>query len=382
MSGRFYSQTKVIEAVTTPPGRKLPPAKRTRPAPVPSSRSSTVPPSSPSVRSSTSTPSPRSSNKSLDHSQSENLQRMLRNMESKIDNISKFQNTNSSQIQLLTDKLLSIENVIEQIHTNSSSGSDKRISRRIPKDLLHRVKLLYSSLEREFIYSERADSKSNKQIFDEIKSELASFDYEPHLVHRAIHRHFESMKRSEHESNAIGEQLEAVNDIKKKRLKCSRRHRKFDTRQKYVKKNEQSVWEKVTADMMTDESDRDGKIAMHSLPWRSEALSVFVKKLDKRHDKNKKSPWIKPKERFEASPSKRPPPPYCPKSFLVSNALSPAQNTDGNGINLDPSVESYDDFGGDATSTVDVDNVNIGANEDVSMESSADSSEIDESLYT
>ena len=33
----------------------------------------------------------------------------------------------------------------------------------------------------------RANSKFNKDIFDEIKSELAELEYEAHLVHRKLH---------------------------------------------------------------------------------------------------------------------------------------------------------------------------------------------------
>ena len=33
----------------------------------------------------------------------------------------------------------------------------------------------------------RADSNFNKDIFDEIKSELAELEYEAHLVHRKLH---------------------------------------------------------------------------------------------------------------------------------------------------------------------------------------------------
>ena len=69
------------------------------------------------------------------------------------------------------------------------------------------------------------------------------------------------------------------------------------------------------------------------------------------------------------------------KHLLQSNLLLPTaqrvssfpeQSTDGN-RNIDPHVESYDNFGSDAA----VDVYNIGANEDVSMESSADFSGID-----
>ena len=45
------------------------------------------------------------------------------------------------------------------------------------------------------------------------------------LISGAIHRHYESLKRSNREASAIGQELHIVNDNKKKRLKCSRRHR-------------------------------------------------------------------------------------------------------------------------------------------------------------
>ena len=45
-------------------------------------------------------------------------------------------------------------------------------------------------------------------------------------------------------------------------------------------------------------------------------------KLDKRHTKTKKAPWITTKERFIASPSKRPPPENCPKAFLTSDSTA------------------------------------------------------------
>ena len=41
-----------------------------------------------------------------------------------------------------------------------------------------------------------------------------------------------------------------------------------------------------------------------------------MRKLDERHQQKKQSPWIKSKERLEASLSKRPPPSNCPKLFL------------------------------------------------------------------
>ena len=41
-----------------------------------------------------------------------------------------------------------------------------------------------------------------------------------------------------------------------------------------------------------------------------------MRKLDERHQQKKQSPWIKSKERLVASPSKHPPPSYCPKPFL------------------------------------------------------------------
>ena len=64
-------------------------------------------------------------------------------------------------------------------------------------------------------------------------------------------------------------------------------------------------------------------------------MTKFLRKLDKRHMKHKKSPWIKPKERFIASPSKRLTPSNCPKSFLVTpdqpinSATEPVADTIG-----------------------------------------------------
>ena len=52
------------------------------------------------------------------------------------------------------------------------------------------------------------------------------------------------------------------------------------------------------------------------------ALNSFIVKLDKRHTKTKKAPWITIKEQFIASPSKRPPPENCPKAFLTSDSTA------------------------------------------------------------
>ena len=41
----------------------------------------------------------------------------------------------------------------------------------------------------------------------------------------AIHRHFESLKRSNHEATATGEALDNVKLVKKRRSICSKRHR-------------------------------------------------------------------------------------------------------------------------------------------------------------
>ena len=65
------------------------------------------------------------------------------------------------------------------------------------------------------------------------------------------------------------------------------------------------------------------------------ALNSFMVKLDKRHTKTKKAPWITMKERFIASPSKRPPPEDCPKAFLTSDstAANACVNNDCGNIN-------------------------------------------------
>ena len=55
-----------------------------------------------------------------------------------------------------------------------------------------------------------------------ISADLWKDGFTLHFLTGAIHRHFESTKRSEHESNAVGKTLETVNETKKKR---SRRHR-------------------------------------------------------------------------------------------------------------------------------------------------------------
>ena len=46
-------------------------------------------------------------------------------------------------------------------------------------------------------------------------------------------------------------------------------------------------------------------------------LTAFIHKLDERHKRKRKSPWIcKKKKRIIASPSKRKPPTNCPDAFL------------------------------------------------------------------
>ena len=108
-----------------------------------------------------------------------------------------------------------------------------------------------------------------------------------------------------------------------------------------VRPNEHPLWDKVTIQFMTDESDQSGDdtIVRHQLPWRSDSkfaatsvtfkytsisvLNAFIAKLDERHEKNRGSCWVEGKRRATGSPSKRPPPEGCPPAF-VKTVLLPA----------------------------------------------------------
>ena len=131
MSGRFHSGKSVLDMITTPPGRKMPKktVKKTPPNP-PSSRpsSSSCPPLPPAAA--------RLGN--AEFFKENTFEGILRSLESKIDKISKSQESNSSQIQMLSEKLTSIENVMDDIHhdsTSASSGAEK-VTKKIPKDIL------------------------------------------------------------------------------------------------------------------------------------------------------------------------------------------------------------------------------------------------------
>ena len=124
MSGKFYSSVRVIDSITTPPSRVKKyghSAHAKRPRILPAVGAS----STPRVASG----APSSNLAELN----ETIQGLFQKLESKIDTISASQGT---QIKSLSDKLLSIEGRIGQLHQTSSSSSDKKPSKKIPKDLL------------------------------------------------------------------------------------------------------------------------------------------------------------------------------------------------------------------------------------------------------
>ena len=130
-SGRFYSGKSVLDMITTLPGRKMPKkmVKKTPPNP-PSSRpsSSLCPPLTPVAA--------RRGN--VEFFKEITFEGILRSLESKIDKTSKSQESNSSQIQMVSEKLTSIENVMDDVHRDStlaSSGAEK-VTKKIPKDML------------------------------------------------------------------------------------------------------------------------------------------------------------------------------------------------------------------------------------------------------
>ena len=131
MSGRFYSGKSILDMITTPPGRKMPKktVKNTPHNPHSSRPSSSSCPPLPST----------AARHGIDEFPKENtFEGILRSLESKIDKISKSQESSSSQIQMLSENLTSIENVMDDIHrdsTSASSGAEK-VTKKIPKDML------------------------------------------------------------------------------------------------------------------------------------------------------------------------------------------------------------------------------------------------------
>ena len=127
MSGKFYSSVRVIDSTTTPPSRVKKyghSAHAKRPQILPTVGAS----STPRVASG----APSSNLAELN----ETIQGLFQKLESKLDTISASQGTQGTQIKILSDKLLSIEDRIGQLHQTSSSSSDKKPSKKIPKDLL------------------------------------------------------------------------------------------------------------------------------------------------------------------------------------------------------------------------------------------------------
>eukprot|EP00731_Ephydatia_muelleri_P007329 Em0003g1577a len=124
------------------------------------------------------------------------------------------------------------------------------------------------------------------------------------LLEGAVHRLFESLKRADHElNNAEGEALEKVQESCLKRKKAARTHRLYERRKAMVKESERRIWEKVSRELMTDESDMsDGTI------------------LDERHANSRGSCWVEGKKRVLGSPSKRTRPEGYPPSLVKVGA--------------------------------------------------------------
>ncbi|KAL5494301.1 hypothetical protein EMCRGX_G015602 [Ephydatia muelleri] len=189
-------------------------------------------------------------------------------------------------------------------------------SKAVPKDLLDKVKILYGSMDAAaFELSQRADSEHNRRTFNAMKKELAVQGYTSSIAHRAVRRHFETLKRAHRDTNAQGEELDRVNQSRQKKKKASRSHRVA-----VVRPGEKALWEGLSVYYMTDESDNgdDGTIVKHKLPWRSVMLDAFMETLDKRHESTRGVCWVEGKKRVLGSPSKRPPPEECPSNFVTN----------------------------------------------------------------
>ena len=97
---------------------------------------------------------------------------------------------------------------------------------------------------------------------------------------------------------------------------------KYERRSCRVKEWEQSIWEDIIPSMMSDEEDMgNNTFCLHHQEWRSQELSDFLKKLDKRADEATRK--IHPcRNRVVGTPLKVTPPSIT-KDWMVNKEDSP-----------------------------------------------------------
>ena len=59
----------------------------------------------------------------------------------------------------------------------------------------------------------------------------------------------------------------------------------FETRSKYVREEEATLWADVTQEMMSDEEDIDEGLRVKTPHWRSDELGALIESLDERHNR-------------------------------------------------------------------------------------------------
>eukprot|EP00731_Ephydatia_muelleri_P014875 Em0008g595a len=140
-----------------------------------------------------------------------------------------------------------------------------------------KVKILYGSMDAAAF--ELSQSEHNRRTFNAMKEELAVQEYTSSIAHRAVRRHFETLKRAHRDSNAE------------------------------VRPGEKALWEGLSVYYMTDESDNsdDGINTKHKLYTVAACMrcfDAFMETLDKRHESLKVNAGLKVRNEYSARPQR------------------------------------------------------------------------------
>lgn len=88
-----------------------------------------------------------------------------------------------------------------------------------------------------------------------------------------------------------------------------------------MRESERDYWADVSDKLMSDEEDgEDGEIIVKTPKWRCEELSILVRRLDSRKEKEKPGLWLK--KRVPGSPTKRVALPHTDRKYLAEDSES------------------------------------------------------------
>ncbi|XP_065907732.1 uncharacterized protein [Dysidea avara] len=261
-----------------------------------------------------------------------------------------------SELRNLQMQMTTLNNTMEEIKSARPNNNEENSApkKKLPRKLLGIVKELYSKATNVFNSSELFGSPHNQAVAQELVEQIASCHsrkYTSLTIKRAVHRYYESRRRTYNDSQASRQAAVVRNKDKAKRKGYQRKL--YQRRKKMIKTEREMVkWLAIDYQYMTDEScDEDGSVRVHHIPWESDELQKLKADLDqRRQEQSAITGRYVAKPRVESTPSTLPVPINAVKWAVNSTSESDGRNSIANSQSQLTSF-SYPDANNPSTST-------------------------------